>query len=137
MAITDKSILKFIIFWKWINIIPIIGGIIIFPLSLIKRKFILADVWLSRISFDIPFSVMIIITLIGFLLSILIVYGIFKKKKIGLYSSYILIAFVSIMYLIYLINSRSTFEFMVYLVGIIIHLTIGYFLYKGKNYFTS
>ena len=137
MTIKDKSFLKFITFWKWINIIPIVGGIIIFSLSIIKRKFILAEVWLSRISFNIPVVVMVILTIIGFFLSILIVYGIIKKKKIGLYSSYIFIAFVSIVYFIYLINSRSTFEFIVHLIGIIIHLIIGYFLYKEKNYFAS
>ena len=75
-----------------------------------------------------------LITILGFLVSCLIVYGIKYKKPIGYYASqfYVIGALVA--------NFVSVIIYLSWLIAIVIipiafHVFLGYILYKEKSYF--
>ena len=72
------------------------------------------------------------------ILSILILYGIYKKSKVGYYSSmiYILLKLIdAITDIIWGINYQESVSSIIGIVRVVFLILIGYFVYKIKDYF--
>ena len=132
----ERPFLILIKLWKWFHILAIIANVIILLRSFICRDYIVRKIW--ELSSQTPIfssSTMVVMQIFGLILSILIVYGIIKIKKMGFYVSLIDITYIDIIYLMYLRKATSAYIFIVYLIGILIYTSIGYIFYKERKFF--
>lgn len=130
----NKDSLLLIKFFKWVNIIGIFSGMLIILASILMGENQLVRSYSqSSIAFSEP--LINLIAIIGFITSVLIVYGIHYKKPIGLYASMFLIIWVVILQIITAIVIGSSIAFWFALIPIVIYSAIGYYIWKARSYF--
>jgi hypothetical protein len=132
----EDSFITLVKFWRWFHIFGIFINVILLSLEYIFKYNFVRKMWEHSSQSPIfSYPIMTIIQLIGLILSILIVYGLNKKQKIGLYASLTEIFYVNIILLMQLINSSTLYQFIVQFIGILIYSLIGYLFYMNQKYF--
>ena len=117
--------------WKWLNILKVIFFVIMVIVSII--------LWRNLFTISITFSPLLdtISNVIGFIIMIVLLYGLFKKNHIGYYASEIMCIYSILMdgSGIFFESSRTIFLMIYNLIFVIFYIYIGYILYKNKKYF--
>jgi|GEM_PF-4276115 len=117
-------------FWKWLNVISIIIYIIGFISSWVSGK------TFEIIGSNLPTIANIILPIVYFVLTIIMVYGLFKKNLLGYYMSEIFIALSILTFIANAILDTASGLFMLLiLIPTIFYISVAYILYKHRTYF--